>query len=91
MVPKFHLSYSWLSLNPNLRGRRVPASFHTITPPLITGGRGRDKYIEAEGEVGSPIPVFFIGLKIKVVDETVPVEIVLRWGRKIVGSSVFAL
>ena len=54
------------------------------------GGR-RDKYTGAEGEVGSPIPVVFIGLKVKVVDETVAAEIVLRWGRNIVGSGVFVL
>ena len=55
---------------------------------LDNGGR-RDKYTQAEGEVGSPIPGVFIGLEVKVVDETVAVEILLRWGRNIVGSGVF--
>ena len=57
---------------------------------LDNGGR-RDKYTQAEGEVGSPIPGVFIGLEVKVVDETVAVEILLRWGRNIVGSGVFFL
>ena len=57
---------------------------------LDTGGGGRrDKYTGAEGEVGSPILGVFIGLKVKVVDETVAAEIVLRWGQNIVGSGVF--
>ena len=34
---------------------------------------------------------FFIGLRVKVVDDTVAEEIVFRWGRNIVGSGVFVL
>ena len=55
---------------------------------LDNGGR-RDKYTQAEGEVGSPILGIFIGLKFKVVDGTVATEIVLRWGQNIVGNGVF--
>ena len=50
---------------------------------LDNGGGRLDKYTGAEG---------FIGLKVKVVDETVAVEIVLRWGGgNIAGSGVFVL
>ena len=53
---------------------------------------GGDKYTGAKGgEVGSLNPGVLIGLKVKVVDEMVAAEILLRWGQKIVGNGVFVL
>ena len=51
---------------------------------LDNGEGWGDKYTGAEGEVESPIPGVFKGLRVKVVDETVTSEVVLRWGRNIV-------
>ena len=51
---------------------------HIRTPPLITREGRWDKYTGAEGKFESPIMGVFIGLKVKVVDETVAVEIVVR-------------
>ena len=64
---------------------------HIRTQPLITGGGG-DKYIgDKGGGFGSPIPGFLIGLKVKVVDEMVAADILLRWGQNIVVNGVFVL
>ena len=51
---------------------------------------GQDKSTGAEGEVGSPMPGFVLGLKVNVVYETVAAEVLQKCGKSIVGSGVCA-
>ena len=50
------------------------------------GGSTGDK-----GKEGLPIPGVFMGLKVKVVDDKVVVEIVRKWEQSIMGSGACVL
>ena len=54
------------------------------------GGR-REKYTGSKGGVVYTMPVVFVGLKVKVVDEKSVVEIVRKWGWSIVVSGACVL